>query len=426
MDPEQAFQGSVNSNTMRLSLPVDIPAPVNWGALREHREFLFRRVSDQGRAVLGVGVSEEAESPFFNKEGRVEDWWMGHLSYGSKDHLEDPGSRLPEEDDLPHARWWVPRWVVEWRGGKTWLHVRPGDEQQGVELVKTLCAHSSGGMAPTPAEWETRTDRRAYLDRAHMLMDHIRRGNIYEVNYCITREAHLPEQDPFVAFGQLLAVSDAPFAAFYRSGAHFALCASPERFLSFEGRRVVGQPMKGTRPRSADAVEDARSAAELAEDPKERSENIMALDVMRHDLSRIAASGTVRVEELCAVQSHRRVHQMVSTVSACLREDVTPWDAVLAAFPMASMTGAPKIAAMRYIDAVEDRPRGLFSGTLGFFAPDGTADLNVVIRTILFDMVTGRAMLSTGSALTAGCDPVREWEECELKARSVMDALRHA
>ena len=183
--------------------------------------------------------------------------------------------------------------------------------------------------------------------------------------------------------------------------------------------------MKGTRPRSLDPMKDRALALELAADPKERSENIMALDVMRNDLSRIAASRTVIVDALCEVIPFPHVHQMISTVSATLGEGYTPYDAVRASFPMASMTGAPKIRAMQLIESAELGTRGLFSGSLGFFAPDGTVDLKVVIRTALFDADQERISLRTGSAITARCEPEREWEECTLKARSVIEALDH-
>jgi para-aminobenzoate synthetase component 1 len=173
-------------------------------------------------------------------------------------------------------------------------------------------------------------------------------------------------------------------------------------------------------------VEDERLRQELMSDAKERSENIMALDVMRHDLSRIARPGSVRVEALCAVRSYPRVHQLVSTVSARRAERFTAFDVARIAFPMASMTGAPKARAMELIQEAERGGRGLFSGSLGYFAPNGEADLNVVIRAVLFNMANGHASLRTGSALTARCVPALEWEECEVKARSVIEALEHA
>jgi para-aminobenzoate synthetase component 1 len=183
--------------------------------------------------------------------------------------------------------------------------------------------------------------------------------------------------------------------------------------------------MKGTRRRHPDPTEDARLAAELATDAKERSENIMAVDVMRNDLSRVAAPRSVVVQELCGVHPYPHVHQMISTITADLGQGQTAWDAVLRSFPMASMTGAPKVRAMMLIDELEDMRRGLFSGTLGFFSPEGDTDLNVVIRTLTYDAASGRAALITGSAITASSVPEQEWEECELKAASVLNALGH-
>jgi len=233
----------------------------------------------------------------------------------------------------------------------------------------------------------------------------------------------MPGFDPFGAFDALLERTGAPYAGFMRMGHRFALCCSPERFLAFDGRRVMSEPMKGTRPRAAGAELDARLALELASDAKERSENVMAVDVMRNDLSRTAVPGSVRVPELFSVRSHPRVHQLVSVIEAERRSDASPLDTARVAFPMASMTGAPKVSAMRLIDEHEQQARGLYSGTMGFFAPDGTADLNVVIRTVLFDQRNGRLSIPTGSALTALCDPATEWDECLLKFNSIAHAL---
>lgn len=408
---------------MRTTVEQQWSGPVNWSALRPHRRFLYRRMADEGREVLGVGLLLEADRPRF-LQGKVSDWWFGHLAYefdpaGERDRVAPPHDR-----GLPLAQWWVPRWVFEWREGRVVLHAFANDLAAGLALLSELREyHPSTRQTDAPVHLLLRTDREEYLRRVQQLKAHIQRGDIYEVNFCITREGRSPEMDPFQAFGALLRNTDAAFAGFLRCNDHMALCASPERFLTFKADKVWSQPMKGTRPRHADAAEDERLARELAGDPKERSENIMAVDVVRHDLSRVAAKASVVVEELCAVRPHARVHQMTSTVAARLAPGKDPWDAVCAAFPMASMTGAPKQRAMQLIDQLEDGPRGLFSGSLGFFAPDGTGDLNVVIRTLLHTVGTGLTTLSTGSALTAACDPAQEWMECELKAHSVLAAL---
>jgi para-aminobenzoate synthetase component 1 len=405
---------------MRSTIRITPHAPFHWPALQAFDTFLYRRVADRDREVLAVGCHTQVSAPHFTPQGAAVDWIFGHLCYDLKEQLEGLPSRHPPEGDFPLEHWFVPRWVIERVGGTWSLHALPGDEEEGLRFVSDLFPEERPAQRTTPLHWERDTSRERYLERAAHLLRHIQRGDIYELNYCTRRRAQAVGWDPYTAFGAMLLRSDAAFAGFHRLGQRFALCASPERFLSFTGDRMVGQPMKGTRPRSMDPMEDARLAAELAADAKERSENIMALDVMRHDLSRVAASGTVRVEELCAVRPHASVHQMTSTVSARLRPGLDPMDAVKAAFPMASMTGAPKYRAMQLIDEAEDQRRGLFSGTLGFFAPEGTADLNVVIRTILYDAAAGMASLTAGSALTATCDPAMEWEECELKARSVI------
>ncbi len=365
----------------------------------------------------------ELAGPVFGPSGRVPDWTFGHLTYERKNTIEGLVSRHPDGQGYPVERWFVPRTVIEWTRDGTFVHLHPEHEQEGLQLVDGLFHGSLEKDVNGPGPWSMDTDRATYLHNAGTLMAHIRRGDIYEVNYCIQRSAQVAEWDPYSAFDRLLQRARAPYAAFYRNGSRFVLCASPERFLAFQGDRAVGEPMKGTRPRSIDPAEDQRLALELAADPKERAENVMALDVMRNDLSRVAASGSVVVPELCAVRSYPSVHQMVSTVEATLAPGRTPYDALLAAFPMASMTGAPKIRAMQLIDEAEDQCRGLYSGTLGFFAPDGTGDFNVVIRSAFFDQEKGTLKVLAGSALTAYCDPEAEWEECALKARTVIEAL---
>lgn len=397
---------------------------VCWEALRGVDPFLFRNVGDKGRRVLGAGVHMELPQPDFLPDGRVPDWVFGMVSYERKNTLHGLESRHPAWSGHPVERWFVPRTVVEWVDGVVRIHLHPDHESEGLQLARDLLAGGTSASPGTWGTWSPGTDRRTYLERVAFLIGHIQRGDIYEVNYCTARTATSALRDPYTAFGRLLHRTQAPFAAFYRDGPRHVLCASPERFIAFDGRRVTGEPMKGTRPRSRDAVRDAQLAEELRTDPKERAENVMALDVMRNDFSRVAASSSVTVDELCVVRSYPAVHQMVSTVHAVLATGRSPYDALLASFPMASMTGAPKVSAMKLIDEAEDQARGLFSGTLGFFAPDGTGDMNVVIRTVFHDQDEGTASLLTGSAITAQCDPECEYEECEVKARSVIDALR--
>ncbi len=395
---------------------------LNWQALGAFRTVLARRRGEGGGWLIGLG----------NRPGIAAEPWcsgrpcFGYASYDLKNEFERLSSRHPAGDGFARSAWWEPQFTVHLAEGRAELHGVQGDLAAGKRVLEAFLAAPGPVAPPAPALWERTTPKARYLERVGQLLAHIRRGDIYEVNYCTRRTAHLPGFDPYRAFARLLAHTDAPQAALLRHGGHFALCASPERFFSLAQGRIATQPMKGTRPRGQDGAADRALADELAADPKERSENIMALDVARNDLSRIAAPGSVRMDELCAVKTFRTVHQMISTASAELRPGTTPMDILRATFPMASMTGAPKVRAMELIDQAEDMRRGLFSGTIGFFLPDGTADLNVVIRTITWDAATGQAALISGGAITAASDPLQEYEECEHKARSVLNAFGHA
>lgn len=397
--------------------------PFNWPALKNWDSVLVRRVGDRDHWVIGVGEADVRRSD----------------SDTGGDATEIPGCRMialdytwPEATDrappwcsqLPDwTRIWAPRYVfrVDAAGGEC-LYGDPSDHPVRELLEPVPLALQKPGDAP-PRSWQLRLQREAYLAQARSIAQHLQRGDIYEVNFCVERWCHDPGLDPLGTFAQLLQRTNAPHAAFLRQGDRYALCMSPERFLRVEQGALLTEPIKGTRPRLPDPEDDARIREELRTDPKDRSENIMAVDVARNDLGRVSAPGTVQVEELCSLRTFPNVHQLVSTVRARLAPHRTAWDAVRSAFPMASMTGAPRIRAMQLIAALEDTPRGLYSGCLGFELPDGTLDLNVVIRTITFDAATGRASLFTGGAFTAMSDPAAEWAECAVKARSILDAL---
>jgi para-aminobenzoate synthetase component 1 len=230
--------------------------------------------------------------------------------------------------------------------------------------------------------------------------------------------------DAVSAFRRLRAASPAPFSALLKRHGQYTICASPERFLCGWERRVISQPMKGTAPRGATDDEDASMISTLHSSAKERAENVMIVDLVRSDLARSCVQGTVTVDDLFGIHTFPAVHQMVSTVSGRLRDDQTWWDAARHAFPMGSMTGAPKEMVMSLIARYEHAPRGRFSGSIGYVTPDGDFDFNVVIRSLFYDERDGRLWYSTGGAITWASDPEAEWQETLLKGAAIEGLFR--
>lgn len=401
----------------------------NWQAFGGFSTAQAVRMPHGGGWLMGVGAQQvlehNAPGTAFHALDRFCAEQRGavffQVGYGAGDQR---GIRsIPSGQRWPIVLAFVPRFVVRWGGGTASIEHDPADRAEAEGVLGALSSEV-GTRAPARVAWST-PDRAAYLAGAARLLEHIGRGDIYEVNYCLERSATDPDFDPYAAFHRLDHRLRAAQAAFAKHDGRYVLCQSPELFLGVRNGKANGEPMKGTRPRHADPVLDDQLAKDLATDPKERSENIMAVDVLRHDLSQVSVPGSVRVPDLCRVRSMPAVHQMISTVSAELLPGTGPVDVLKSCFPPASMTGAPKLRAMELIGAAEGNDRGLYSGTIGVLDTDGSAHMNVVIRTLLFERSTGRLSLSTGSALTAVCDPLKEWDECEVKARSVLDALYH-
>ena len=268
-----------------------------------------------------------------------------------------------------------------------------------------------------------RTQKSTYIGHVDSLKKHIVFGDIYEANYCVEFYNEDVQIDPLYCYESLSDLTRAPYSCYYKFDGTHVLCASPERFMKYEEGVVTSEPMKGTIRRGIDQEEDDMLKARLAMDPKERSENVMIVDLVRNDLSKHATKGSVKVEELFEVKSFKTVHQMVSTVSATVKKGTAPEDVIEDAFPMGSMTGAPKIRAMELIDEHEEMVRGIYSGSIGVFEPNGDFDFNVVIRSIIYNEQSKYLSLKVGSAITVGSDPEKEYDECMLKAEALMKAL---
>jgi len=262
-----------------------------------------------------------------------------------------------------------------------------------------------------------------YFKRVGEMLQHIHRGDIYEANFCQEFYAENTSINPLKVYQKLNAISKAPFAAFLKLNDKFLLSASPERYLRKLGTKVISQPIKGTAKRSHNPKRDEELKNILRDDPKERAENIMIVDLVRNDLSKSALKGSVIVEELCEVYSYDQVHQMVSTVTSKVSEEKNPVEMIRESFPMGSMTGAPKVSAMQIIEKLESFKRGLYSGAVGYFTPEGDFDFNVVIRSILYNETNKYVSYAVGSALTAKSSPEKEYEECLLKAKAMREVL---
>ena len=283
---------------------------------------------------------------------------------------------------------------------------------------------SNAESSEQPVNIKATITKEEYIKKVNALKEHIQQGDIYEINYCMTFEAHDVTINPLAIYQKLNAISNAPYSALAKFESQYIISSSPELFLTKRGGALITKPIKGTAKRGLTEIEDTVIKNELQSNLKERTENVMIVDVARNDLSRVAKKGTVVVEKLCDIESYQQVHQMVSTVSCELKENLSFDDIIKATFPMASMTGAPKIKAMQLIDEYELYNRGSYSGALGYIEENGDFDLSVLIRSIFYDDETHYLSFTVGSAITAMCNAEDEYEECMLKAKAMMQVLK--
>jgi aminodeoxychorismate synthase component I len=260
-----------------------------------------------------------------------------------------------------------------------------------------------------------------YLSLISRAQQHIAAGDVYQI--CLTNRIQISHAaDPLYVYLQLRETNPAPYAAFIRVGDSTLVCSSPEQLIQVSPSGLVStKPIKGTRPRGADAAEDEALAKELQSNEKERAENLMIVDLMRNDIGRVSLADSVRVSKLFEIESFATVHQLVSTVEGQLAVGKTAYDAFDAAFPGGSMTGAPKLRAMQIIAELEGGPRGIYSGAVGYFGFNGSADFGMTIRSIVFE--GAQAYIGVGGGITSDSDPVAELEETKLKAQALLRVL---
>ncbi len=382
-------------------------------------------------AVDGLtGISTDAENGFADLaeyQAQVKDWIFGYLSYDLKNDAEQLSSKNVDSLEFPALYFFQPKKIIRIEGNDVnfiYLNLVADEIPADFELLlNDILEHTEERCSDDDMRIKMRIFKDEYFSSVNEMLAHIHKGDIYEANFCQEFYAEDLKIDAVRTYKKLNTISKPPFATYLKLFDKYLMCASPERYLKKTGTKLISQPIKGTAPRSKDRETDARFINELQTDEKERAENIMIVDLVRNDLSKSADKGSVTVEELCAVYSFEQVHQMISTISATVPKDANPIGLLQETFPMGSMTGAPKVSAMKIIEQLESFKRGLYSGAVGYFTPDSDFDFNVVIRSILYNETKQYVSYAVGSAITAKSVPEKEYQECLLKAKAMRQVL---
>ncbi len=343
---------------------------------------------------------------------------VGLISYDYKNKVEKLSSKNTESIPLPETVFFVPEFSLRIEGESVFI----AHDSENFDWNKILQTSLDKGLQAADRIMPL-TSREAYIRNVKSIQNNILEGDFYELNYCIAFDFIAEKWEPVAAFRQLMKKSPMPFSVFTKFDSSYLLSASPERFLKSTGEQLLAQPIKGTMKRGLDANSDEANKKLLQSSEKERAENLMIVDLMRSDLSKVSMTGSVQVTELFGVYSFPRVHQMISTVVSVKTPNIGLKEIIHATFPMGSMTGAPKIKCMELIEHYENFKRGWFSGTCGYVTAAGDFDFNVLIRSIVYDQKLKRGYFAVGSAITYDSDPAYEYEECLLKASAILEVL---
>ncbi|MFW0716815.1 anthranilate synthase component I family protein [Pedobacter sp. N23S346] len=375
--------------------------------------------------MIAAGVHHELECSTIQAFDQLKsfyslhkEWVFGFFSYDLKNGIEDLESNHPDQLAFSDLYFFVPKYLIGVKNGE--IKVLIGSDSI-IDEIKQF--NISDSTKPNRLKIAKRITKDQYINKVNALKNHILRGDIYEVNFCQEFFAEHAIINPIQTFEALNSLSPTPFAGYFKIRNHYILSATPERFLCKRDNKLISQPIKGTARRSNNPREDERIAIQLKNDSKEQSENVMIVDLVRHDLTKSAVKGSVKVDELFGIYSFPQVHQMISTISCELDPNIHLIDAIKNAFPMGSMTGAPKVKAMELIEAYEVTKRGIYSGSFGCISPTGDFDFNVVIRSILYNASQKYLSFQVGGAITYQCNAEKEYEECLLKASAMLKVL---
>jgi para-aminobenzoate synthetase component 1 len=393
----------------------------------------YRQKYSNFDAVLAVDSHSKIETNYLNAfqklkeyQTNVQDYIFGYLGYDLKNDVEDVTSNNFDGLHFPDLFFFQPKKIFLIKGNTIELKYLTdfrSEIKKDFEEINQQPATNNQQLTTSPIKIKLRIHKDEYYEKLNAVLSHIHRGDIYEANFCQEFYSENSTINPVEVYQHLNEISKPPFATFLKLKDKYLLSASPERYLKKDGNNMISQPIKGTEKRAKSKEEDANLISELEKNPKERAENIMIVDLVRNDLSRSAIKGSVKVEELCKVYTFEQVHQLVSTVSCKVKNNVHPVDIINDTFPMGSMTGAPKISAMKIMEKLEETKRGLYSGAVGYFTPEGDFDFNVIIRSILYNSTEKYVSYSVGGAITAQSIPEKEYEECLLKAKAMKQVL---
>ena len=367
---------------------------------------------------------ENAFQDLYQYQSQTKDWLFGYLSYDVKNDTEELHSNNFDGLAFPDVFFFQPKKLFLIKGNQVEMqYLRMCDDEMEADFSDIILSKLCDSATLREITINQRISKENYLSKVSKMLEHIQRGDIYEANFCMEFYAENAKIDPLEIYHKLNTISEPPFAVYFKNQDHYLLSASPERYLRKEGTKVISQPIKGTSKRNENPILDEQLKSDLGQNEKERSENIMIVDLVRNDLSHTATKGSVQVEELCEVYTFKQVHQMISTIVSEVENTTSLVEIIRTTFPMGSMTGAPKISAMQIIETLEETKRGLYSGAVGYFTPNGDFDFNVVIRSILYNAKNEYLSFSVGSAVTSKAIPENEYEECLLKAKAMFEVL---
>ncbi len=396
----------------------------------QHKDWMFGHfgygLAKETEPIVADDASlQTAAGSFGSKLSPVPDGSPSELSSPSSGPVPRPSASstdLTDQIGFPDLFFFIPETVIELDAAE--IHIASVGDPEAIWRA-IAGTRLSGSSPPSISGFTPRISREEYLEIIGQLQAHILRGDCYEINFCQEFYSQQVSLDPLSVWNLLSKASPNPFSTFYRLDQRYLFCASPERYLKKEGDRLFSQPIKGTAPRiPGDPIADEAKGKELFHSAKNRAENVMVVDLVRNDLSRICIPGTVEVTELFGVYAFPHVFQMISTITGRMPADL-PWpEAIAATFPMGSMTGAPKKKVVSLIDRYERSRRGIFSGAVGYVTPSGDFDFNVVIRSLMYNQENSFLSYQVGSGITFYSNPEEEYEECMLKAAGIRKALQ--